>query len=279
MQRLFVKVTHSILPQVKDRFPFLYFEYGRMEVDDSAVKWIGSDYSIVRVPIATILAIMLGPGTTITHEAIKVLSQANTTVLWVGEDSFLFYAVGESPTANTTNFRKQMNLASDKDKSLIVAKRMFSYRFPKAEIEDCTLDALKGKEGYRVRDIYCELAKKYNVGWKGRQYVPGNFELSDVTNKILTGCNAALYGVISSIIYSMGYSPYIGFVHSGCPLPFVYDLADLYKETLCMDLAFSLTLKMCGKYDKKTVLEEFRKRLIDFNLLEKVPKDIETILK
>ena len=41
----------------------------------------------------------------------------------------------------------------------------------------------------------------------------------------------------------MGYSPHIGFIHSGSPLPFVYDLADLYKEHLCIDLAFSLTLE------------------------------------
>lgn len=279
MQRLLVKVSHSILPQAKDRYPFLYFEHGRIEVDDSSIKWIGSDCSVVRIPIAVILAILLGPGTTITHEAIKVIAQANTTVAWVGEDSFLFYSVGQSPTADTRNIRKQILFASNQEKRTIVAKRMFLYRFPETDVKDCSVDELKGKEGHRVRSIYLELAEKYHVGWKGRGYVPGKFELSDITNKILTGCNAALYAIITSVVYIMGYSPHMGFVHSGSPLPFIYDIADLYKEYLCIDLAFSLTARLCGKYDRKIVLEEFRKRVIEFGLLEKVPVDIENILR
>jgi CRISPR-associated protein Cas1 len=119
---------------------------------------------------------------------------------------------------------------------------------------------------------------EYKVGWKGRVYTPGKFEISDVTNQILTSMNTALYGILSSAVHAMGYSPHIGFIHSGSPLPFVYDLADLYKEELSIDLAFSLTLSMAGSYNKHKVSAEFRKKVIEMDLLAKIGLDIEELL-
>jgi CRISPR-associated protein Cas1 len=278
MNRLLVKVTRETLPQVKDKYPFLYLERGRLEVDDSSVKWIDCDNNVVRLPIATVGTLLLGPGTTLTHESVKVLAAANCGVCWVGEDSLIFYAVGHTPTADTRNFRRQMELACDKHKSLEIARRMFAIRFPVAELSGKNLKEMMGMEGYRVRQLYENLAEKYGVGWEGRSFQPGNFTMSDMTNKILTATNAALYGILVSSIYALGYSPHIGFIHSGSPLPFVYDMADLYKERLCIDLAFSATLEMAGKYDKAVVSSEFRKRVIDFDLLAKIPADIDHVL-
>ena len=65
-----------------------------MEIDDSSVKWIDCDCNVVRLPIATINTLLLGPGTTITHEAVKVMVAANCSVCWVGEDSLLFLCGG-----------------------------------------------------------------------------------------------------------------------------------------------------------------------------------------
>jgi CRISPR-associated protein Cas1 len=278
MNRLLVKVTRDTLPQVKDKYPFLYLERGRLEVDDSSVKWIDCDNNVVRLPIATISTLLLGPGTTLTHESVKVLASANCGVCWVGEDSLFFYSVGHTPTADTRNFRRQMELACDKTKSVEVARRMFAIRFTAAELEGKYLKEMMGMEGYRVRQLYEKLAKKYGVGWQGRSFMPGKFDMSDMTNKILTSANAALYGILLSTIYALGFSPHIGFIHAGSPLPFVYDMADLYKECLCIDLAFSMTLEMAGNYDKATVAGEFRKRVIDIDLLSKIPGDIDHVL-
>ncbi len=248
MNRLFIKITNDTLPQVKDRYPFIYLERGRIEVDDSSIKWIDSECNVVRIPIATISTILLGPGTSVTHEAIKVLSAANTNVCWVGEDSLLFYAVGQSPTHDSRLIRKQSFIAANEEKRTIVARRMFERRFPDVDISQSSVKELMGKEGFRVRKLYEEMAEKYKVGWKGRSYVPGSFELSDITNQIITASCSALYALLSSCIVSMGYTPYIGFIHTGSPLPFVYDLADMYKAELCVEFAFSMTLKLCGEY-------------------------------
>jgi len=274
VQRLFVKVTRESLPQVRDKYPFVYLERGRLEIDDSSIKWIDASNNVVPLPVATLNALLLGPGTTITHDAVRTAAAANCAVCWVGEDSLLFYAAGFLPTADTRNLKKQIELSSDPRKSIEVARRMFARRFPDADLKDKSLQEMMGMEGNRVRALYQAKAEQYQVGWKGRSFTPGKFETSDLTNQILTSTNAALYGILCSGVHSMGYSPHIGFIHSGSPLPFVYDLADLYKAELCIDLAFHLTRELAGRYDKYKVAAAFRQRVIDMDLLAKLGDDI-----
>lgn len=278
VSRLFVKVTRDTLPQVKEKYPFIYLERGRLEIDDASIKWIDSTGNVVRLPIATINCLLLGPGTSVTHEAVKVAASANCSICWVGEDSMLFYAAGITPSADTRNFRHQLEMAADAQKSVEVARRFFARRFPTADLEEKSLQEMMGMEGYRVRQLYEDKANHYGVGWKGRNFVQGKFELGDLTNQILTAANAALYGILSSSIHALGYSPHIGFIHSGSPLPFVYDMADLYKEELCIDLAFSLTKDMAGRYNKHKVANAFKDRVITSRLLETIAQDIESVL-
>lgn len=277
-RRLFVPITRESLPRVTDKYPFLYLEHGRLEIDDSSLKWVDADGNKVRLPAATLNCLLLGPGTSITHEAVKVASAANCSVCWVGEDCLLFYASGITPTSNTRNLQRQAMLAMHEKTSLAVARALFARRFPDADLENRSLQEMMGMEGLRVRNLYLEKAEQYNVGWKGRTFIPGKFEMSDLTNQILTSTNAALYGILCSCVHSLGYSPHLGFIHSGSPLPFIYDLADLYKAELTIDLAFSLTLSLAGKYNKYAVAEEFRKRVIEQDLLKTVALDIDALL-
>lgn len=276
--RLFIPVTRETLPRVSDRYPFLYLERGRLEVDDSSVKWIDAMGNCVRLPVATLNCLLLGPGTSITHEAVKIANAANCGLCWVGEDSLLFYSFGISPTATTRNLRRQAHHAHDKKLSLAIARKLFAKRFPGEDLSRKSLEEMMGMEGLRVRDLYAAKAEQYGVGWKGRKYVPGKFELADVTNQILTASNAALYGIICSCIHSMGFSPHIGFIHSGSPLPFVYDMADLYKEYHTIDLAFSLTLSLAGVYDRYAVSEGFRRRIVEKDLMKTITSDLDELL-
>ena len=277
-ERIILKATLADLPKIRERYPFLYFEHGRLEVDDSSIKWISADREVIRIPAATVMTILLGPGTTVTHEAVKVLATLNTTLCWVWEDSLMFYAVGQTPSADTRNLKRQLQLASDPESSLRIAREMYQRRFPEAKVRNRQLKDLMVMEGGRVRELYERLAEKYFVAWGGRSYQPGKFELSDLTNQLITSCNAALYALISSVLHALGLSPRIGFIHSGSPLPFVYDIADLYKAELVFDLAFSLTVEMAGVYNRHLVLERFRERVLDFDLMSKCPADVLNLL-
>ncbi len=277
-KRLFIKATKETLVRVVDKYPFIYLEYGRLEVDDSSIKWIDSAANCIRLPVATISCLLLGPGTTVTHAAIKAASEVNCMILWVGEDSLHFYAVGIKPTNNSRNLRRQAELSSDPDLAVQVARAMFSRRFPNENLETKDLSSLMAMEGQRVRDTYVDKARQYGVGWRGRQLVPGKFELSDLTNKILTATNNLLYGIISSVVLSLGYSPHLGFIHSGSPLPFVYDIADLYKKDLCVDLAFYLTSYLSGEYNSEIVEKYFRERVINMDILNQSVSDINSLI-
>lgn len=105
MRSIFLKVARELLPQVKDKYPFIFLEHGRLEVDDSSVKWIDEKCHVISIPCATVNTILLGPGTSVTHAAIKSISESNCTVCWVGSDSLLYYATGETPTADTYNLK------------------------------------------------------------------------------------------------------------------------------------------------------------------------------
>ena len=196
--RLFVKITRENLPQIKDRYPYIYLEHGRVEVDDSSIKWVDSEGGTVKLPVAVLACLLLGPGTSITHEAIKVLAAANCTVMWVGEDSLLYYANGISPTANTKNLLRQLKAASDPKMSIEVARRMFARRFPGIDLSKKTLAEMMGMEGVRVRQLYFQKAKRYNVEWHGRKFQPGAFSQSDTTNRILRKRRSFTTGSISN---------------------------------------------------------------------------------
>ena len=123
-------------------------------MEDSSIKWIGSDRMVYRLPVATIPAGMLGPGTTVTHAAMKACADSNTPVCWIGEDGMRFYVTGITPNHYNTMPRKHATIWADKKKRAEVARRMFARRFPGVEVEQYSIKELRGMEGLRVRAKY-----------------------------------------------------------------------------------------------------------------------------
>jgi CRISP-associated protein Cas1 len=274
---IFERPPIESLTLARDRWTPLYMEHGRLEVDDSSVKWIGADRTVMRIPIATVSTIMLGPGTTITHAAIKACSDCNTPVCWVGEDGMRFYAFGSSPTHDNARARKQADIYASRSKRTAVARSMFSRRFPDIDVSKSSVQELRGMEGIRVRNMYSELGQQYGVTWKGRNYNPNNWHIADNINRAISAANSSLYALCTAIIYSMGYMPQLGFVHVGGTLPFVFDIADMYKPETTLLAAFQ-TLGANPKATEKEVLVALKKRIESFKLLDRIPKDIEELL-
>ena len=55
---IFEKPPLETIPPVRERWTPLYLEHGRIEVDDSSVKWIGADRMVMRIPVASLSALM-----------------------------------------------------------------------------------------------------------------------------------------------------------------------------------------------------------------------------
>lgn len=109
---IFEKPPLETIPPVRERWTPLYLEHGRVEVDDSSVKWIGADRLVMRIPVATLSVLMLGPGTTVTHAAIRACADSDTPICWVGDEGLHFYASGAKPTHDNANARLQAELSS-----------------------------------------------------------------------------------------------------------------------------------------------------------------------
>lgn len=274
-QRLFLKITKEMLPQIKDKLPFVYLEHGKLLVENNSITWRDLQNEI-SIPCATINCILLGPATSITHDAVKILSDCNCSIIWVSEDSTKCFASSITPTANTRNLQKQLKLAFDPIKSVEIARKLFNIRFDKIDSSDKTVKELMGIEGFKMKELYEKTANKYEIIWRNRET---DFFKSDTVNKNITIANQILYGIISSCIHSLGFSPHIGFFHVGSPLPFVYDLSDLYKEFYSIDLGFFLIEETNNIFDREKVYEEVKKRAIENNLLEQIIEDIKYLFE
>ncbi len=276
---VFERPPLETLTPAKERWTPLFLEHGRLEVDDASVKWIGADRTIWRIPVATVSALMLGPGTLITHAAIKACSDSNTPVCWVGADGMRFYAFGSSPTHDNARARHQCAAHASKRRREEVARRMFRMRFgDDVDVDDQPISAMMGMEGKRVKALYQEFGHKYGVTWKGRQYNPNKWDVADNINRAISAANAALYALTTSIVCSLGYLPQLGFIHSAGTLPFVFDIADIYKPETTLEAAFQ-TLSVDPAADGAVVVAALKQRIEKTNLMRRMPRDIEALLE
>ncbi|NLG57757.1 MAG: type I-E CRISPR-associated endonuclease Cas1 [Clostridiales bacterium] len=264
------------LPQIRERMTFLYLEHCKINRQDGAIT-IADARGVVHVPSANIGALLLGPGTNVTHRAMELLGDAGASILWVGEKGVRYYASGRPLTHSARLLIRQAELVSNTRSRLAVARQMYQMRFPGEDVSRLTMQQLRGREGARVRQVYRQASKEYDVPWSGRQYDPGDFEGSSDINKALSAAHACLYGVCYSIIAALGCAPGLGFVHTGHERSFVYDIADLYKAELTIPLAFQITSK-----EPESIAAAVRHAVRDaagsMRLMERVVKDIQCLL-
>lgn len=227
------------LIRAQDRLTFLYAERCVVNRADNAVT-ITDARGTVHVPAAALGVLMLGPGSNITYAAISLLAESRSTCIWVGERGVRYYCHGASLAQSTRLLEAQAKLVSSERSRIKVARKMFVMRFPYESTEGLTMQQLLGKEGTRVRKAYEKESTRTGVPWLGRSYKVTDFDDADEVNRALSAANTALYGVVHSVIASLGCSPGLGFVHARNERSFVYDIADLYKVDITIPLAFDL---------------------------------------
>lgn len=266
------------LPRFRDRWSYIYLEKGRMEVDGTGLKFYQKGHDgVVPIPIDQLAVVMLGPGTTITHAAVKALAQNNSLLAWTGEQGVRLYAANTGGTFSARRLIRQAALVSDERSRLEVARRMYQFRFQERLPADASIEAIRGMEGIRVRRAYADAASAHGVEWRGRNYDQNDWFQADPINRALSTATACLYGVCHAAILSAGYSPALGFIHTGKMLSFVYDIADLYKTDVIVPLAFRIVSEGAENLER-TVRLACRDAFAASRLMSRILPDVAEVL-
>ena len=260
------------LPKFADQLSFLYVEHAAIDQADKAIALHQADGDTA-VPVAGLSLLMLGPGTRITHAAIRSLADNNCLLVWCGEFGVRFYCQGLGGARNSRNLIQQARLVSNDLTRLQVVIRMYCRRFAETVDGGLTLQQLRGKEGIRVRQAYADAAKAHGVEWKGRSYDRGKWDYADPVNRCLSAANSCLYGLVHAAILSGGYSPALGFIHTGKQLSFVYDVADLYKVDFTVPIAFRIAAEGGGELERRVRIA-CRDAFKDGSLMQRILPDI-----
>lgn len=262
----------QILPKLRDSLSFLYIEHAVIEQDAMSIVSIQGD-ARTPIPIASMTVLMLGPGTSVTHAAVKATADCGCLVVWCGERAARFYASGCGETRSAENLLHQAKLCMDPALHLQVVYRMYARRFPGIRTEGMTLQQIRGVEGIRVREAYRNASKVSGVKWNKRDYKADNWDDADEINRALSYANTILYGICQAAITSLGYSAGLGFIHTGKLLSFVYDIADLYKATVTIPAAFDAIGQSPADLER-SIRIECRKYLYSQKVLSRIPEDI-----
>ena len=223
---------------IKDRASILFIEKGQLDVLDSAFVVVDKNGVRTHIPVGGLACLMLEPGARVSHAAVALAARVGCLLVWVGEAGVRLYSAGQPGGARADRLLHQARLALDPDARLKVVRKMYDMRFGERAPERRSVEQLRGIEGARVKRLYEVLARQYGVTWQGRRYDPGNWYAADLSNRCLSQATACLYGLAEAAILAAGYAPAIGFLHTGKPQSFVYDVADVFKFETVVPIAF-----------------------------------------
>ncbi|MBF6253224.1 type I-E CRISPR-associated endonuclease Cas1 [Nocardia farcinica] len=225
------------LVRARDRLSFIYLERATVHRDGNAIT-ATDERGVVHIPAATVGALLLGPGTRVTHQAMMLLAESGSTAVWVGERGVRYYAHGRSLARSSRLLEAQAVAVTNQTSRLRVARAMYEMRFPGEDVSGLTMQQLRGREGARIRRLYRLHAERVGIEWERRQYNPDDFASGDAINQALSAATTCLYGIVHAVVVALGCAPGLGFVHTGHERSFVFDLADLYKAEFAIPPAF-----------------------------------------
>lgn len=235
---------------LKDRSSLVFVEHAQLDVLDGAFVAVNADGTRTQIPVGGLACIMLEPGARISHAAVALAARVGTLITWVGEAGVRLYSAGQPGGARADRLLWQARIALDDAARLRVVRRMYTMRFGEEAPARRSIDQLRGIEGVRVRESYALLASQYGVQWKRRSYDHKDWESGDIPNRCLSAATACLHGLAEAAVLAAGYAPAVGFLHTGKPLSFVYDIADLFKLETVVPQAFRIAGQAAkGKLD------------------------------
>ena len=229
----------------RDRAGLLYLARGALTARDGTLAFLQGeatssdallpgDYAI---PLQGISMILLGPGSTVSHDALRLLAHARTALAAIGEDGVRMYTAPPLIPDRSGLARTQARIWADDKKRLDIARRMYAWRLGEV-LPHRNFDVLRGIEGARMKQSYRLIAKQIGVEWKGRHYDRASPDAADLANQALNHAASAVEAAAAIAVASTGTIPQLGFIHEDPGQSFVLDIADLYRDNITIPCAF-----------------------------------------
>ena len=243
------------IPQA-DRHGLIWLERGKISVDSGNLLFTTAGTENLKagayeLPLQQISNILMGPGTLISHDALRILARQQTGVLAIGSNGIRLYAVSMPFGPDRSALaRKQATLWSNQDTRIDVVRKMYAMRFD-GELPDYARDinSLRGLEGKRVKKVYKLLADQYGVDWDARRYDRSNPEKDDMINNAINHASTATYAAAQIAVSVSGAIPQLGFIHESSGRAFALDIADLFRSKVTLPIAFSAVKKNQDSHD------------------------------
>ncbi|WP_137134225.1 type I-E CRISPR-associated endonuclease Cas1e [Rhizobium sp. FKY42] len=230
------RIPHS------DRHGLVWLDRGRLEVEDGCLRFVtagggelaAGDYQI---PHQALSIVLLGPGSSVTHDALRLLARHGCALAAIGEGAVRFYTAPPLMPDTSALAREQVRRWADPKKRMEVARAMYAIRFDEI-VRTRDIEVLRGQEGARIKRSYQLAAQRHGVPWKGRNYDRNNPNAGDAPNQAINHAASAMRAAAAVAVASVGAIPQLGFVHEDSGQSFVLDIADLYRHDVTLDIAF-----------------------------------------
>ncbi len=189
------------------------------------------------IPFQTVSVIFLEPGATVSHDALRLLARHGTGLVVTGEDAVRCYASMPFGQDESALARQQVRLWSDESARVQVARRMYAWRLGEV-LPSQDINVLRGIEGSRVKTLYRDLARQAGINWAGRRYDRHDPEAADRVNQAINHTSAAVRAAAMVAVAATSTIPQLGFIHEDSASSFCLDIADLFRESVCLPAAF-----------------------------------------
>ncbi len=262
---------------IKERMAILYIERGQLDVLDGAFVVVDVKGVRTHIPVGGVACLMLEPGTRVSHAACALAARVGTLLVWIGEAGVRLYSAGQPGGARSDRLLYQARLALDDELRLRVVRKMYAMRFGEEPPQRRSVEQLRGIEGARVRELYKRMAASNGIRWHARSYDVAEWDAGDLPNRCLSAATASLYGVTEAAVLAAGYAPAVGFIHTGKPLSFVYDVADVFKFDTVVPVAFHVAARQVANPEREVRLR-CRDKFRETRLLERMIPSIEEML-
>jgi len=245
------------IPQ-SDRHGLIWLGNGRLFVEDGTLRFTTAGTDALpagnyAIPFQLVSCIMLEPGTTVTHDALRLCARHGTGIVAVGYDGTRLYASMPFGPDDAVVARRQVELWSDPESRRFVARKMYAIRFGDV-LPSENLNILRGIEGARAKAMYKAIAKKFGIDWDGRRYDRSEPESADIPNQAINHAATAVEACAMVACAVVGAIPQLGFIHEDSGISFCLDIADLYRDSVTLEVAFSAAkMFLSGKAGELTL--------------------------